>query len=133
MKKQLNVLDTSALLAWVMNEPGGDLVEHNLQEACAVSAVNLAEFATKLIDLGYTDPASITATFHSTGALVVPFDEQQAMNAALLRPISRKRGLSLGDRACLALAQQLDAEVLTSDQAWLKLGLDLPITDIRAP
>lgn len=132
MAQGQKVLDTSALIAWVMKEPGGDFVERCLQENCVISAVNLAEFATKLIDLGYGDPDSIASTFHSTGALVVPLNEQLAMRTALLRQASRKRGLSLGDRACLALAQQLNAEVLTADQAWMELDLDIAITNIRA-
>jgi hypothetical protein len=132
MSKSLKVLDASALLAWVLNEPGGQFVEQSLEADCVVSAVNLIEFASKLIDLNYAESASIAEMLKSLGIMILPMDESLAMDAALLREVSRKQGLSLGDRACLALAQKLNAEVLTADKAWLKLGLNLSIIDIRA-
>jgi PIN domain nuclease of toxin-antitoxin system len=65
------------------------------------------------------------------GLQIVSFDETQALLSGSLRTVTRARGLSLGDRACLALAQHLNAEVVTADNAWTRLDLSLTITNIR--
>jgi ribonuclease VapC len=125
------VLDTSALLAWIQGEPGGEFVSSKLSENCAFSSVNLAELVTKLADENHRDPHNIGQQLRTLGIEIVTFTETQGVNAGLLRKQTRSKGLSLGDRACLALAHELKAEVLTTDKAWKKLELPLSIIDIR--
>lgn len=133
MESTTKVLDTSALLAWIQNEPGGNYVEYHLSDNCILSTVNLAELATKLVDSHHAYPEKIGQQLRTLGVKLVPLTEEQAITAGILRKTTRAKGLSLGDRACLALAQQLNAEVLTTDQAWLELELNITITNIRAP
>ncbi|MFZ1106612.1 MAG: PIN domain-containing protein [Hyphomicrobiaceae bacterium] len=62
---------------------------------------------------------------------IVPFDEELARQTGALRPATRSLGLSLGDRACLALAQRERLPVLTADRSWAKLDLGIAITMVR--
>lgn len=114
------VLDASALVAALMEEPGGDAVEAVLDTAL-VSTVNLAEVAAALARNGNPEGAvrAIIATLKLSS---VPPDEAMALDAGLLRSITDSAGLSLGDRFCLALARRLDAPVLTADRAWRKVA-----------
>lgn len=125
------VFDTSALLAFLWREPGHDIVEQALeQDDGGISAVNLAELFAKLVDRGL--PVSeIDTLFANLGLETIAFDEAQAKASALLRTATRSQGLSLGDRACLTLAQALDAEVLTADRAWQQVGVNISIRCIR--
>lgn len=131
MERKTYVLDTSALLAWIQNEPGSESVSDCLAGVCFLSSVNFAELATKLVDLNHAEPDRICNQMHIMGVRIMSFDESSASASAALRPITRNKGLSLGDRACLALAQQLSAEVITADSAWTALDLPLAITNIR--
>lgn len=127
------VLDASAVLAWILREPGSDRVMQLLAgETCLISAVNAAEVVSKLADKGHPE-AALRQAIHHIGATCVPFDETQATDAALLRNATRHLGLSLGDRACLALARQQQATVITTDRPWLALekSLQLSIECIR--
>ena len=112
------VLDASALLALFNDEPGADVVGRALQGACVVSAVNHTEVLTKLLDKGLSasDAASVML---SVAVQVLGYDSAQSVDAAWLRLATRSVGLSLGDRACLALARSLGAPVLTADRPWL--------------
>lgn len=94
-----------------------------------ISAVNLTEVATRLLDNGINE-TRVRATIEGLPVTIVPFDAIGAMNAALLRPLTRSARLSLGDRACLALAIKLNLPVLTADRAWA--ALDLPVEVILA-
>jgi ribonuclease VapC len=123
------VLDSSALLAISFSEPGRNLVEDALPEA-VVSAVNAAELVAKILDKG-EPPDLAEASLGAFDIPVIPFDEPQAMDAALLRGLTRHAGLSLGDRACLALARSLNAPVMTADRAWADLDLGVEIRLIR--
>ena len=114
------VLDSSALLALLFDEPGADRVAAVLPDAI-VSAINLAETATKLRDRGL-DEATVRAALAATGVRIVPFSEDLAWIAAALRASTRGAGLSLGDRACLALAIDRGASAYTADQAWARAG-----------
>lgn len=115
-------LDASALLALLRGEPGAGQVALALPEA-VISAVNLSEVAAKLSDYGI--PAQdIAATFGQLDLDVRPFDAAQAYIAGGLRQPTRGKGLSLGDRACLALAAQLRVAAMTADRAWAGLSLD---------
>ena len=125
------VIDASAILAAILDEIGGDAVFDRLEEAI-VSAVNVAEVYTyaALNDLP-TD--AIDAFFADTGIEIVSFDQDQAVTAGRLASITRKAGLSLGDRSCLALAKLRQADVLTADRPWQQVAdaAGLTITLIR--
>jgi ribonuclease VapC len=123
------VLDSSAILAEFLKESGGDLVRAS-QGTHYVSAVNFAEVYSKLADLGVT-----VENFESVRAIepfvVMEFDRSQAILSAQLRPATKHLGLSLGDRACLALAIREKATVLTADRTWSNLDLGIEIKVIR--
>ena len=129
------VLDASALLAYLHNESGADLVEQVLSDGACISTANLAEVLSKLADIGQ-DPAKIYRRLQDQGLLggalqVMPLTTEDAELIAELRPVTKPFGLSLGDRACLALGLRLDALVLTADRIWSKLELRMPIRMIR--
>ena len=115
-----SVLDASALLAALFGEPGSGLVEECIEQAI-MSAVNLSEVAAKLSDrgLGKEDRADL---FASLDLPVRPFDQAQAMLAAALRCQTKRVGLSLGDRACLALAISEGVPAVTTDRGWLRVA-----------
>src|SRR5690606_37822089 len=89
--------------------------------------VNAAEVITKLADKQRPETVLREVIGHS-GAECIPFDAAQATEAGLLRPVTRSLGLSLGDRACLALARLQSATAITADHAWLQLASPLAIT-----
>lgn len=111
------------------NEVGAEQGLALLQNAL-VSSVNLAEVLTKLDDLAMD---SLPRVEELLGLLdgVVPFTERQARVTASLRNLTRDAGLSLGDRACIALAIDLDADVYTADRAWMKVKLPCRVHLIR--
>jgi PIN domain nuclease of toxin-antitoxin system len=115
------LLDASALLAAVNEEPGGKRVAECLDDA-AISAVNLAEVATKLREFGWQSK-EVSDLLADLQLEILPFDQQDAMKTADLRGPTRKLGLSLGDRACLATAQRTGYRVLTADGAWSRAKL----------
>ncbi len=111
------VLDASAVLARLQDEPGAEVVDTALERGpCAISAVNLAEVAARLSDRGAT-PAAIEAGLAAFPLEIIAFDEAAAYASALLRPSNHQAGLSLGDRACIALAETLSVPVITCDPA----------------
>jgi PIN domain nuclease of toxin-antitoxin system len=123
------VLDSSALLAFIQGEPGGEVVAATVGDAL-MSSVNHAEVVTKLVErTGSLDVAR--AALGIANVDVVDFDRSQAEQAGLLAKQTRSRGLSLGDRACLALAAREAAPVLTADRIWATLKLDVEIRLIR--
>lgn len=110
------VLDASAVLALLFEEPGADIVRTHLR-AGVIGAANLAEVLAKLSDHGL--PASEAARAVAIlGLEVAPMTEAQAQRSAGMRPATRVAGLSLGDRACLALAAELGIPALTADRGW---------------
>jgi len=119
------VLDASAILTVIHEEPGSDKVEPHLRLA-PISAVNLAEVVTKLQERGLSD-REIDESLMLLGLDVQPFDAAMAIVAGKLRGATRRAGLSLGDRACLALAQALGASALTTDRAWDGLDIGIPV------
>lgn len=123
------VLDASALLALINAEPGAELVAAALADA-TIGTVNLAEVVTKLIELGIREQDA-WAEASDLVPSVVDFDADLARRTARLRPPTRAFGLSLGDRACLALGESLRLPVLTADRAWQKLSLPVDIRLIR--
>ncbi len=113
------VLDSSAVLALIFNEPGAEAVKATLPDAL-LSTVNLAEIITKLVDKGL--PAEVArAAVEVLGAEIVDFDFAQACLTGELRTATRSAGLSLGDRACLALAAKRNLPAMTADTAWGRL------------
>lgn len=125
------VFDTSALLTFLWREPGHELVAQALaQDNGTVSAVNLAELCAKLVDRGFPD-VEIDALVADLGLNISPMDATQAKASALLRNTTRSRGLSLGDRACPALAHALGAVALTADRPWLDLDVGVDIRCVR--
>ena len=123
------VLDASAVLANLRNETGGNLVLP-LMEKALLSAVNLVEVATRLLDVG-ASATEIEGLPERLRCEVVPFDEELALSAGLLRVQTRHLGLSVGDRACLALALREGLPVLTGDRAWAKLDVGVEVVLIR--
>ena len=123
------VLDTSALLAFLLAEPGGELVGPRLRRA-SLSAVNYAEAVSKVVDRGRR-PEAAAADIDRLRLTIIPFDAGQAVAAGALRQATRAHGLSLGDRCCLALALTRRLPVLTADQAWRHLSLDVAVELIR--
>ncbi|MGA8515725.1 MAG: type II toxin-antitoxin system VapC family toxin [Burkholderiaceae bacterium] len=116
------VLDASALLALFNDEPGADAVMQALTLPCLLSAANHTEVLTKLLDKGLSQEDAATV-MTSVELRIVAFDAAQSADAAWLRTATRKVGLSLGDRACLALARAEGAAVLTADKPWLDIAL----------
>ena len=123
------VLDASALLAFINREPGAEKVTAVLGEAM-ISAVNLAEAVTKLA-LKNGSTHRVLSELTESELEVVDFDRPLAEATGLLAALTRGRGLSLGDRACLALAQRENATALTADHAWRKVSLGIDIQFIR--
>jgi ribonuclease VapC len=131
------VLDASALLAYLGNEPGADVVADAIASGARISTVNLAEALSTLAARG-KDPESVVSDLTGRGLLdgaiaIEPFTTADATETARLRPLSRSAGRSLADRACLAVARRLAVAVSTADQAWSQLSLDVEVQVIREP
>ncbi|MHB1591371.1 MAG: type II toxin-antitoxin system VapC family toxin [Sulfuricella sp.] len=125
------ILDASAILAYLHNEPGWQAVEPCILNATAhASTVNIAEAASKLIDRG-VPPDEALSSITILNLKLLPFAAQESAETARLRPLTRSRGLSLGDRACLATARLHRMAVLTADRPWLEFATDLQL-DIRS-
>ena len=121
------MLDASALLAWILDEPGADRVDRSLAAGEAViGAVNFAEVLERSRDAQRTE-----ARILALDVTVEPFDLADARTTAELRPHTRHAGLSLADRSCLALARRLGLPALTADHAWATLDVGVTIELIR--
>lgn len=123
------VLDATAVLAVLNDEPGAEKVAPLLPRA-VMSSVNLAEVVSKLADAGIPNE-TIQTVIGELGITVIPFDEPLAFSTGFLRATTSDYGLSLGDRACLALGKHLHQPVLTADRMWSTLKLDVTIQLIR--
>ena len=124
------VLDASALLCLLNDEPGADRVVDVLTR-CVMGTTNLAEVVSKLRERGL----SLDEVREALGGLhldVRPLSPAQALTIGDLRPATKPLGLSLGDRACLALAIDLQAEVFTTDGALARANAGVSIVNIRA-
>lgn len=121
------VIDSSAVLAVINAELGAEKAVGWLDGAL-LSAVNHAEVMTKLVELGL-DRNLARSTVSKIGIRIVDYDADLADRTGELRIKTRHLGLSLGDRACLALAEREKAIVVTADRKWgqLKLGLEIQL------
>jgi ribonuclease VapC len=129
------VLDASALLAYLNREAGGEFVADLLGVGVSISAVNFAEVLSTAADRG-VEPEQLIDGLTEVGVLngalsLEPFTAADASTVATLRHATRHAGLSLGDRACLALARRLDAPAVTADAAWADVDVGVEIRLIR--
>jgi ribonuclease VapC len=130
-----SILDASAVLAYLQGEPGAPIVANALEQGSLISAINWAETLSKLAERGQS-PDAVTDLLTNQGLLhhalvITPFDADLAKETAKLRPLTQSFGLSLGDRACLALAKQTKLPVFTSDRAWSSLEIGIVVQLIR--
>ena len=123
------VLDASALLAYLQDEPGGERVREVLAHS-VMSTVNWAEVIGKARDDG-VDTRGLHEDLASLGLALEPFSAEQAEIAGRLKERTRQFGLSLGDRACLALGSDRSEIVCTADRAWQRLDIGVTVETIR--
>ena len=112
-----SVLDASALIAYLRAEPGAERVLAAITAGTTMTTLNFGEVAGWFVRQG-ADEAYVRSLRARLVFPLVPFDDDLAIRAALLLPATRSAGLSLGDRACLALAWRSGISALTADQAW---------------
>lgn len=123
------VLDASAVLALLQDEPGASEVERHLGRA-VLSTVNWAEVAG-LLDARGLPPAAVRSAVEALGIDIVAFDVEAADETGSLLTATRDKGISLADRACLAVARALGLPVLTADRVWLALDVGVDVRCIR--
>lgn len=123
------VFDSSAVLAIAFEEEGSEAAARRLGDGI-LSAVNASEVVARIVDLGASGEEA-RASLLGFGFEIRPFDAALAVAAGLLRTATRERGLSLGDRACMALAIREQARVVTADRAWAALDLGVEVELIR--
>ena len=129
MTEVVYVLDASAVLAAFFDEPGAEAVADRMDGALLCS-VNYSEVVSKLVDRG-TPAEQIVEIMGQLDVELVTADRELAMRAGLLRAETRGKGLSLGDRYCLALAASRNAVAITADRAWADLDIGLSIEMVR--
>ena len=121
------VLDSSAIIAVILDEKGSDVVRDAFNQA-VISTCNVAEVYTKILQLGLGHRAP-DAIFGSDSIDIVPLSLSQAKVAGDMVVLTGKAGLSLGDRCCLALAKEIGVSVLTADRPWAQfadaLGIEI--------
>lgn len=105
-------------------------VDQAIKDGAVILSVSLAEAITRMVDEGMVED-DIRELIASFDPEVVPFDEELAYRAALLRTMTKSAGLSLGDRACLALAERLGVPAVTADRAWGGLQIGIQVDLIR--
>jgi PIN domain nuclease of toxin-antitoxin system len=122
-------LDASALLALLFGEPGHEAVAEVLEESC-MSTVNLAEVISRFVRDGH-DSQIVRQRLLQSPISFVPFTAEDAAITASLLDSTQHLGLSLGDRACLALARARGVPALTADRAWQDVDCGVTIQLIR--
>ena len=123
------VLDASALLALLQREPGADVVEPLLGRS-VISSVNWSEVVQRALIRGVV-VEGMRGDLEALGVHILPFGAADAEATAQLWPTTREAGLSLGDRACLSLAEGLGVPALTADRRWAALDLGLEVRLVR--
>jgi ribonuclease VapC len=129
-----SVLDASAFLAYLRDEPGALVVETALANGAAMSAVNWAEVLSKISEVD--TPQTLIQEMRNQGVLdqqlqIYEFSKEDALEVALLRPLTKSIGLSLGDRACLSLSKRLGVPALTADRIWAQVATGIIVQVIR--
>jgi ribonuclease VapC len=125
------VLDASAVLAYLQDENGSEKVHEILADGRGLlSAVNYAEVVGKLLEAGMAE-ATVKEVLELLEVHIEPLNDKQAWKTGSLRLATKELGLSLGDRACLALAYIKKLPVITADKNWDKLEMDLKIIQLR--
>jgi len=129
------VLDASALLAYLRDEPGAEAVAEAIADGAVISTANLAEVLSRVADRG-ADPEHVLAQMREQRLIEGAIDVElvtieDAAEIGRLRPLTKAAGLSLGDRACLALAGRLGSRALTADSAWASVDVGVEIRQIR--
>ena len=123
------VLDASALLAYLQDEPGAERVRSVIAQS-VMSTVNWAEVVGKARDRE-VDTQGLREDLSSLGLALEPLSAAQAERMGHLKELTRRQGLSLGDRACLALGADRGDTVYTADRVWLELDLGVEVEAIR--
>lgn len=129
----MHVMDSSSLLALTRGERGFETVQELIhREDCVISSVNMAEVGTKLIEYGLP-PGELPRIVQQLQIDVIDFNTEQAILSAQMRPLTRAAGLSMGDRACLALTKLVAGIAVTTDQAWqdVRISADVQVLMIR--
>jgi PIN domain nuclease of toxin-antitoxin system len=124
------VLDASAVLAVISEERGADNVIQALRRGAVMSAVNYAEVISKLVERGLRRELA-RATVLNIGIQILDFDIELADRVGELRPQTKSYGLSLADRACLALAERQGLPALTGDRKWSQFDLGIEVRIFR--
>lgn len=124
-----NVLDASAVLAFLLGEAGADAALAAMPGSL-ISAVNVVEVYSRMLDYGSPDD-EVQQSIRELGIETVTFDDILAIRAGALRRETKPLGLSVGDRACLATAMENGGTIITADRTWLKLKLGIKIECIR--
>jgi len=114
------ILDTSAVLAFLLREPGQDRVMEALLTEPRMTTINFAEVVTKYVLRGAAPQGERLRD--ELPVVFVPVDEDLALQAALMAAVTRPLGLSLGARVCLALARRTGLPALTADRSWLRVA-----------
>jgi ribonuclease VapC len=123
------VLDASVVLATLLDEPGGEVFA-NLTDDFRISSINLAEVVARLTKRDRTE-ADIRVSVAPLASFVVDVTAEHAIQAGLWVMATKRFGLSLADRVCLALGRELGATVYTTDRAWAALDLGVAIKVVR--
>lgn len=135
-ERPASVLDASALLAHLNEEKGASVVREVMAPGAAISAINWTEVLTKIAERG-EDPELAAAELRAAGLIgatvrVEPITDADCIAIARLRSATKKQGLSLADRACLALAERLGVPAVTADRDWGDVpDLGIPVKLIR--
>lgn len=124
------MLDASAVLAYLQREPGYEVVQKVMAEGAWMSTVNLVEVLSKVAARGI-DAELVRVRLSALGLQMVHFNDDDALLSTQLYLGTKAAGLSLGDRACLALALRLRGAAFTADTAWNRLDLGVDVVLIR--
>jgi ribonuclease VapC len=116
------VLDSSALIALIKGETGAEIIEP-LLGGVVMSTINISEVAGILIDLGMS-MEECKSSIEPYIDLVVPLDMEQSFEMAFLKKLTKHKGLSFGDRACIALGIKMALPIYTADKVWANLELE---------